>query len=195
MFFYFLFMRETALEPGTLQEGEVLIGVFQEHWALTLRYIGLYFAGLFLSGMLFWFGWGLYFASPTLGSVAFLCAYLALLVTHHWLFMYLLSLELSGWAITTRRIIDFHFLPYVEHDMRTISILEIKEMEKRQHGILKNLFHYGEVEVNLAANPEALIFRYVAYPGKFVHLLTLVQKQSAQGSFNMEELQAAYREG
>ena len=159
-----------------LQDGERLIHIFQEHWTKTLHYVELYLMGLFGAGVVVWVGAGMVNTAPVAGWIVLLFGYFSVLVVHHWLFIYLISLQISGWALTTRRIIDFRFLPYLEHDMTYITISEIKEIEKHQRGLLHNLLHYGDVEVNLAAKPESIVFHYVPYPGKLVHLVGLIQK-------------------
>jgi hypothetical protein len=163
-------MPYIALPP---YKDEKLIKLINEHWMILISPFSLYALGLALGGFLFWLSDNLHdLAHPAAMVLAFV-AYFVLLITHHWFFIYLLSLELSGWAITQKRIIEFQFLPYVRHDMIYINIDDVTESEKRQHGVLKNLFHYGEVELNLASSGETIEFRYVPYPGIFVEKISL----------------------
>lgn len=155
---------------------EKLLLLINEHWMILLRIGLLYLLGLSLSVFLFWLGDELHELAHPLAMGTLFVAYLVLLVSHHWFFMYVLSLELSGWAITEKRIIDFQFLPYVRHNMSYINIQEITESEKHQQGLVKNFLHYGEVELNLTASREPIHFKYVPYPGVFVETLSRLKK-------------------
>ena len=155
---------------------EKLLLLINEHWMILLRIFLLYLLGLCLSGFLFWLGDNLHELAHPLAMALLFLAYLVLLVSHHWFFIYVLSLELSGWAITEKRVIDFQFLPYVRHNMSYINIQEITESEKHQQGLIKNLLHYGDVELNLSASRQSILFKYVPYPGVFVETLSRLQK-------------------
>lgn len=156
---------------------EKLLLLINEHWMILLRIFFLYLLGLGLSVFLFWLGDNLHELAHPLAMTLLFLGYFVLLVSHHWFFMYVLSLELSGWAITEKRIIDFQFLPYVRHNMAYINIQEITESEKHQQGLIKNFFHYGEVELNLSASRQSIVFKYVPYPGVFVETLSRLQKR------------------
>lgn len=161
-----------------LGENEDILTFINEHWIVFLSPVSLYLVGNALGIFLAWLGIfsvGLY---ELTGLILSFIALLVLLVTQHWFFMALISLELSGWAVTSERIIDFSFLPYVRHDMLYINIRDINEIEKRQHGILRNILHYGDVEITLASSPKPILFRFFPFPGRFVDLVSRLQKGS-----------------
>lgn len=159
---------------------EKLLLLVNEHWMILLRIFFLYLLGLAMSVFLFWLGHNLHGLGSQLGMGLILFAYLVLLVSHHWFFMYVIASELSGLAITEKRIIDFQFLPYVRHNMTYISIPEITESEKHQQGLIKNLLHYGEVELNLSASREPMTLKFVPYPGVFVETLSRLKKRESE---------------
>lgn len=164
-------------DPQVPIHGDEKVLLFvNEHWMIMLRIFLLYIVGFALAALLFWLGHGLHERSQATSLSLVGLSYFVLLVVHHWFFMYLLSLELSGWVITEKRIIDFQFLPYMRHNMNYLTIAEITESEKRQQGLLKNLLHYGEVELNLSASRQTIEFKYVPYPGVFIETLSRLQE-------------------
>lgn len=163
-------------EPEQSQSKEHLLLILQEHWMVFLMPFSMYFVGLALGVFLFWLGNNLHELAHPAAMVVIFIAYGTILMTHHWLFLYLLSLQLSGLAVTKRRIIDFRFFPYVRQDMTYINIHEINEIEKHQRGLIKNLLHYGEVEMNLSTSHLTLEFKYVPYPGRLIELVSQLQK-------------------
>jgi hypothetical protein len=158
------------------QNKEPLLMLLHEHWMVFLLPLSLYLVGLSLGAFLFWLGTNLHELAHPAAMVVTFIAYGTILIAHHLLFLYLLSLQLSGLAVTKRRIIDFRFFPYVRHDMSYINIQEINEIEKHQRGLIKNLLHYGEVEMNLPTSYQTLEFKYVPYPGRLIELVSRLQK-------------------
>lgn len=166
------------MEKLVLTDEEHCLFFTDEHWMILLRPVLMYLVGTLLSGFLFWLGSGLIEESRNLGLVLVFVAFFNLLVTQHSLFLYWISLNVSGWAVTTQRIIDFNFLPYIRHDMVYISIKDVTEIEKHQHGIIKNLLHFGEVELNMASSQKSMTFKWVPFPGRFVDLVSRLQKET-----------------
>lgn len=164
------------MEKILLTDEEHLLYFTDEHWAIMLRPVAMALVGVLLSGFLMWLGLGFFERSQLLALIFVFAGFFTLLVTVHAFFLYWISLCLSGWAITTQRIIDFNFLPYVRHDMRYISIKDVNELEKHQRGLFKNMFHFGEVELNVASSQKSIVFRWVPYPGRFVDLISNLQK-------------------
>lgn len=160
-----------------LAENEELLTFFNEHWMIYMTPIFMYLVGTGLGLFLGWLGFVAVGLSSWIGMGIVLLSLLVLLVTQHWFYIALISLELSGWAVTGHRIIDFQFLPYVRHDMMYISIQDINEIEKKQHGLIKNFLHYGEVEITLASSPKPIVFKYLPYPGRFVDLVSRLKKE------------------
>lgn len=167
-----------SVDYKKLGENEDILTFINEHWVVFLSPISLYVIGNALGIFLAWLGifsLGLY---EFTGLILTFIALFVLLLTQHWFFMALIALELSGWAVTSERIIDFSFLPYVKHDMLYINIRDINEIEKRQRGILRNILHYGDVEIILASSPKPILVRFLPFPGRFVDLVSRLQKGS-----------------
>ncbi len=163
-------------KPNGPQDNEPLLLILQEHWMVFLLPFSLYLVGLALGIFLFWLGNNLHELAHPAAMVVIFISYGVVLVAHHWLFLYLISFQVSGLAVTPSRVIDFRFFPYVRHDMAYINIREINEIEKHQHGLIKNLLHYGEVELNLSANHRTVEFKFVPYPGRLVDLVSRLSK-------------------
>lgn len=168
-------MNTTVLQPD--QEEELHL-FSREHWMVFLNVFFLYGIGLLLGAVLFWLGNGFYAQSSVLGLSLLFTAFFVVLVVHHWLFMMVVSSELSGWVITNKRIIEFNFLPYVRHDMSYLSIHEVGAIVKQQHGLTKNFLHYGEVEINIATSQQTIKYHFVPYPGRFVDLVSRLEKEA-----------------
>ncbi len=164
------------MEKILLTDEEHFLYFTDEHWVVLFRPVVLYLVGTLLSGFLFWLGLSFFEQSQTLGLIVIFVAFLNSLVTQHGFFLYWISLNVSGWAITTQRIIDFNFLPYVRHDMMYISVKDVTEIEKHQRGIMKNMLHFGEVEMNLTSSQKSIVFKWMPYPGRFVDLVSNLQK-------------------
>lgn len=165
------------MEKLVLTDEEHCLFFTDEHWIILLRPMLMYLVGTLLSGFLFWLGSGFIERSQNLGLLLVFVAFFNLLITQHSFFLYWISLNVSGWAVTTQRIIDFNFLPYIRHDMVYISIKDVTEIEKHQHGIIKNLLHFGEVELNMASSQKSMVFKWVPFPGRFVDLVSRLQKE------------------
>lgn len=147
-----------------------------EHWMSLLTILFLYAVAFFVSLLFLWLGRGFFEENASIGLGLCFVAFFVLLVAHHWVFIYFLSHALSGWAVTDQRIIEFKFLPYVRHDMEYLSIEEIGEIEKHQRGLVKNLFHYGEVDINIASSQQTVNYHFVPYPGRFVDLVSRLKE-------------------
>lgn len=166
-------MNTAVAHPDHEEELHLLC---REHWMVFVNVFFLYGIGLLLGVVLFWLGNGFYAHNSWLGLSLLFAAFLVVLVAHHWLFMMVISSELSGWAVTSKRIVEFKFLPYVRHDMSYLSIHEVSEIEKQQHGLVKNFLHYGEVEINIATSQQTIKYHFVPYPGRFVDLVSRLEK-------------------
>lgn len=105
-----------------------------------------------------------------------------LVVTHHFLFVRIFEWLLSNVFITTQLIIDLHFLSFVEDDVAYIEISKINEVEKRKHGILKNILNYGEVVLSVAGMGTNAILSYVKRPSRIVSLIQALKEQGATSS-------------
>ena len=178
-----------------IDEDEAIITVIQDHWMIMAIPFLLYILGLALMVAVFFMGELFTDALSFLDPLLKLLSVLTLLVIHHWLFIYLFFWEVSGWVVTTRRLIGFSFLPYVRHDTNFIQIHEIHEVEKKKHGMLQNLLNYGTLEINLAASPDLVVIRYVPAPSEVVNLIEAVYgaQTEEEGDFNLKEFKQRFK--
>jgi hypothetical protein len=160
------------------------------HWVMLVIPVMLYVLGWGVVVFLVFLGSAVSSGAEWLALILYLVALGVLVVIHHWLMIYLYSWQLSSWAVTTKRIIHFQFLPYVQHDTSFVMIGEIHEIDKIKHGIFANILNYGNVDINLAAIPEPLKFTMVPRPGAFVNLVETLHKQP--GHFDLKQLRKLY---
>ena len=164
----------------------------EDHWIVLVRPL----VGFISSLCIFFFLWMA--ARVINGSLVLLSDFLLLfafcivLVGLNRMFIALLDWELSSWIITTKRVIDFQFSPYLENDVTFIDIDKIDEIEKKKHGFWSNLLNYGDVYMNVAASPVPIIFRYIPQPGKFVNLIESIRDHRLDEEIDIEVLQGIY---
>lgn len=159
-----------------LDDNEQMVVALQDHWVTLVMPIFIYIVGTLLAVILGAIGVIFFPEQEVVKGLFILGATAVGLLFHHWLFIYLFEHEISAWIITTKRVISFSFLPYVKHDVSFIIISELHEIDKRKHGLLKNILNYGDVEINLAATPTPVIFHYVPRTSAFVNLLETLHK-------------------
>ena len=98
-----------------------------------------------------------------------------MLILVHFLFLLIFQYILSSWFVTNKRILDFATTPYVRDDTMFINIGEIHQIEKHKHGLMQNIFNYGDIIINLLAIRESIVLHYVPDPSLFVSIVELIQ--------------------
>lgn len=174
-----------------LDDGEQMVVALQDHWITMVMPITIYLIGTVLAAIVAGFGTVFFADHATLRGIFILAATAIGLLFHHWLFIYFFEHEISAWIVTTKRVISFSFLPYVKHDVTFIIISELHEIDKFKRGLLQNLLNYGTVEVNLAATPTPVKFRYVPRTSAFVNLLETLHK-TPPNEVDIERLRKNY---
>lgn len=175
-----------------LTEGEKFIIAIDDHWVSLFVPFLLFLLGWVMALFLSYCAWFIVQDHVFWSGLLYLIAICTSVVVSHWFFIYLFQWELSAWIITTRRIIDLRFLPYVRHDVGFTMINEIHDIEKHKRGLVKNLLDYGDIEVNLAAIPRSTIFTYVPKPSAFANLIQTIHKASNPDELNVEDLRKLY---
>lgn len=173
-----------------LDEDEKLIVALQDHWVTMVIPVLVFLMGMGLSAVIAVSAVGL-FDAPLFRGIALLFSLGVGLIFTHWLFIYALEHEVSAWIVTSKRLILFQFLPYVRHDVSFVSISEMHEIDKRKHGLLQNLLNYGDVKIELAANPDAVILKYVPRTSAFVNLIETLH-ETPPDDLDIERLKANY---
>lgn len=162
------------LRQKKLQEEKLLLAL-NDHWIVVLRYVFVFLCGWLMFISIYFVG-GLFEARfPDLFFGLMLFGWIVLMLVMHWFFLQIIQWSLSNWFVTTERIVEFDMKPFTQSDFRTVKISEIHEIEKIKRGVVKNLLDYGEVIINVAAMPTALVFKHLPNPGGFVHLIESIR--------------------
>jgi hypothetical protein len=172
---------------------EKIVESIQDHWIILAKYFSAYAVGWVIALFFYEIAVLINDSSPVLAQIILFVSFITVMAINHWLFIYLLYWELSTWVITTKRLIDFRFLPYVQHDTSFIVISEIHEIDKWKHGILKNLFNYGDVEINLPAIPKPHMFHYVPKPSRFATMIHTIHKTKHPNRLDIAQVRAIFR--
>jgi len=164
----------------------------EDHWIVLVKP----FIGFLSSIAIFFFLWMssriINGSFLLLSDFLLLFAFAIVIVGINRMFIALLDWELSSWIITTKRVIDFQFSPYLENDVTFIDIDKIDEIEKKKHGFWSNLFNYGDVYMNISASPVPIVFHYIPQPGKFVNLIESIRDHRLGEEIDIEVLQGIY---
>lgn len=138
-----------------VEYGERVVKVTDEHW---VKYV----VPVLISSFLFAIAFFLFFLAgftahhyAWLSRFAYIAGLILLLLTHHWLFMVLLSESLDKIIITNRRLLRVQYRLIFHEDILEISFDKMKTVDARKHGLIQNLLHYGTLyfETKLASVP------------------------------------------
>lgn len=152
---------------------ERILATVKDHWVVYVRpalFLILVWA-IFLNLQVFHESVGKTLWSPEVYNAISVTSFGLLVAVHHFFFMFLIKEILSPWVITNKRVIDFDLVPLMRDDVTHVVIREIREMEKKQHGILNNLLNYGDVTIHVAENEVPVHLRYVPHPDQFVNMI------------------------
>ncbi len=146
-----------------------LVLVHREHWMHWLASWMLTFVTAFASVALLYFL--PYIQDSSLHGVLFLASFAGAMASVHSIFILILSWDLSRNVLTLHEIIDFQYVPFVKHDSSLIQIDQISNVDRYKHGLLANIFNYGEVRLNLSHGLESFHLHYVPHPAIFVRAI------------------------
>ncbi len=176
----------------TIAEGEQVVLAVNDHWVAIFRQIFGYLTVLALFILVVIFaGWINGYSQDSAKAIVLIAIALFALL-NHWFFLHVIQWDLSNWFVTTHRIIEFDNKPFIKSDMRFVKISEIHEVEKRKHGLVRNILDYGDVIINVAAVPEPMVLRYVTQPSKFVHLIQAIRNEKLHHELNIPNLRQKY---
>lgn len=168
----------------------ILISV-QDHWVLFLPSLLMFFfgAGIFL---LFWqIALNLAPNFQVLSAIIFCIGMLFGLVTYHIGFIFIFKWLISRIIITDQNLIIIRYLPFVEDDISYIDIANCHEINKKQHGITKNILNYGEVYVN-PGRGNIIQLNYINHPEKFVSIIEAIKLKKPLLERDVKALGADY---
>jgi hypothetical protein len=106
-----------------------------------------------------------------LASTLIFSSFLGFSLALHWLFVIFLSWKLSRIIMTLHELVSFRYAPFVRHDSAFCQLHNMSSVDRQKHGILSNLFNYGEVHVRFTEVSDPVQFHYVPRPAIFIRAL------------------------
>lgn len=158
-----------------LAPNEEVIASLQNHWISLLKPFLLLSFSWLVFFLLFTSADFLRTTSTLISSIILIIDFFILIVSHHFFFLFLLEYLISSMVVTNQRLIEINFFPFVRDDVSYIEIKEIHEIEKKKHGIFKNILNYGEVQLNIPRKAQPVLFKHIWYPSKFVSLIEAIR--------------------
>lgn len=159
------------------QEEHILLNI-DDHWVILLRPIVFLLLGWILFAFLFFSADLATAVSPSVRSILHLLGFIILVITHHFFFLMLLQWKVSGLILTNKRILDVQFIPLIKDDIVHIDISKINKIEKRKHGLVRNILNYGDVQIELTNTQGAVELKYVPHPSRFVNRVEEIKSGS-----------------
>lgn len=156
-----------------IHDEKVLLSI-QSHWIELLRSIATFMLGI---GMFLFFWQVTLNVLPYhegLGFILFVIGSSFSLIAYHFGFIFIFKWLISTVIITDQSLVIIRYLPFVEDDIVYIDIERCHEIDKKQHGLVKNILRYGEVTIN-AGSGAVLRFNHVRHPEKFVALIETIK--------------------
>ncbi|PIQ76004.1 hypothetical protein COU78_03520 [Candidatus Peregrinibacteria bacterium CG10_big_fil_rev_8_21_14_0_10_49_24] len=132
------------MSPRT-PEGERLIDIFSTHWIKYVVPVVLYVLLTGTSILLFSIAGMSAHTAEGFSHVAFFIALILILIVHHWFFHSIMSEGMVDIFITNKRIISMRDRLFFCEDMHEVNIERIRAVEAQEHGILQNIFRYGNL--------------------------------------------------
>ena len=129
----------------TFADGEKLLTAFSTHWIKYVFPTFLFVIFTSVSITLFIVSLATRSSSSVLAASLFFCGLTVLLFTYHWFFHKILSEAMDDVLITNKRIIFLDESLLFCDDMREIKITRLRAVEAQKHGLLQNIFLYGNL--------------------------------------------------
>jgi cytochrome c biogenesis protein CcdA len=108
---------------------------------------------------------------PTNKYLIVLAGTIILTIHIHWYIITLLKWELSKCIITKKKVVIFQNTPFTKNDSTFIDIKEIDQIEKKEHGLIKNLLNFGEIQIYLAASSNSITIHNVPDPDSILNII------------------------
>ena len=127
------------------RDGEELMSTFSTHWIKYVPPVSLY--SMLVAGSLLLISGSVTVrtTAPLLFAGGFLSGLMILSLAHHWFFHRVLSEGMMDIIITNKRFIFLEDRLWFEDDMRELAMERIRAVEAHKHGIIQNLFRYGDL--------------------------------------------------
>ena len=136
---------KTAKHAPRIEKGEQFVTAFETHWIkYALPILLLIILGT-TSGLALALAPTLTGDSIQLAHIVFFGGLLLLVFVHHWFFHRILSEGMVDIIITNKRLMYLDDRLWFHDDLHELALSRIRALEAHKHGILQNLFQYGEL--------------------------------------------------
>jgi hypothetical protein len=155
---------------------EELVLIRHRHWLSF--FMPIFLSIVFGLGFVFLLFLAIYEASysRSLAMFLFVLAFLGLNLVIHGVFGLIFTWQVSGYYITTERVLDFKIIPFVQNDVTVVKIANVYEVDKYEHGILAHLFGFGDIVVADLGSMHPMRLHSVPSPTTFIQKIKACQQ-------------------
>lgn len=158
----------------SLESWEEVIASVQDHWITVVKLFLILIIGWSVCLFLGYVAFILRPVSREIGFIILLLSLTLLLTAHHLFFALLYQWEISSLILTTKQMIIIRFLPFIEDDFEFVELDQIHTIEKKKHGVIRNILNYGEVLLGISGKGPIELSN-IRRPTKFVNFLETIK--------------------
>jgi hypothetical protein len=157
-------------------EDEVVKDFYRRHWIVILPQIFMFLLFIVLIVTLIINLGGIVFPPFTVPifEAFVILAIIGTGIIIHRFFMILLEYFMNVVVFTNNRVVVVRKTLFTHDDKESVYMREIQDIQKRQIGIIKNVFDYGELLINVGV-PDLTILRMVPNPDYHFRLLNMIR--------------------
>lgn len=163
-------------------EGENVYMLLRQHWVTNLPWIIQVLIGIFLPFFAM-FVYQLYVANDIISSQYIIVLWVVwYLLLFSFAFFKFLRWFFNAYIITNERLLDIDYYGLMYHKISEASLLNIEDVASGHVGLWQNLFDFGHVRVQTAAERHEIGFENVPRPGyiqdKIMDLASIVKNKN-----------------
>lgn len=156
--------------------------LLRQHWVINLPWIMNFFIGLLIPFVVVAILSALPNSEELFPFTYLVCAWIGwYIVLSSYIFMQFLKWYFNVYIITSDRIVDLDFLGLLNHKISEASLVNIEDVSSGHFGLWQNLFDFGTVKIQTAAETSEFRFDNVPKPGyvqdKIMDLSALLKKE------------------
>ena len=149
----------------------------KNHWILYLKPVFFLLFGAALAALLILAGRWLSPFHATAPFAFYAMASFTLLVAVHFAFILFFEIIISKVIVTTKRVIEIRYKPFVIDDIDHAEIDRVNEVEKVKHGLFKNIFNYGSIHMSIPGKTDYFRITDIKKPSKLANLIEAIKFQ------------------
>lgn len=153
----------------TSKQGEKIEVIIRKHWIMDLKVVAIIFFAYILPAMTFAILAITYWPDSLekWGGAGSLVCLIYLLYAGLGLYIKWLNEELDILVVTNFRLINLEQVTFMERTVSETNLQQIQDVKGVEKGILGNLFHYGDLQIQTAAEKVAFCIRCVPQPFRY----------------------------